>query len=225
MHFLFVCIWCFFLQYHTQILYTVISRFVVFKKVSGGLSAGDNETKAEGRLKTSILYLDDPGVSFGSMSTLVSDVINGKKMQKMPALPQMKTRTKKLEESERLKRDRKKDQARKKTQEDQKPPQTFTSNDGTKEGRRLERERRRAEHNKENNVKPKTPEEIAEMERKRRERMEAQSEKWNIGEGDDYDSGGGESIEEEYYEDEDEDEGEYVDVDEDEDDEDVMDLD
>jgi len=135
------------------------SRFVVFKKVSGGLSAGDNDTKAEGRLKTSILYLDDPGVSFSSMSTLVSDTLNGKKtLKKIPALPQIKTRTKKLEESERLKRDRKKDQARKKAQEDSKPPQTFSANDGSKEGRRLERERRRAEHNKENNVKPKTQE-------------------------------------------------------------------
>lgn len=200
---------------------SMYSRFVVFKKVSGGLSAGDNDTKAEGRLKTSILYLDDPGVSFSSMSTLVSDTLNGKKtLKKIPALPQIKTRTKKLEESERLKRDRKKDQARKKAQEDSKPPQTFSANDGSKEGRRLERERRRAEHNKENNVKPKTPEEIKEMERKRRERMEEESAKWNI-EGED-EVPEGESIEAD-----DLDEGdEYVDdEDDEEDDEEVMDLD
>ncbi|KAL3808066.1 hypothetical protein ACHAXA_007187, partial [Cyclostephanos tholiformis] len=90
-------------------------RFVVFKKVSGGLAAGDNETKAEGRLKTSILPLEETGVSFGTMNTLVSGVLNGKKMRNIPALPYIKTRTKKLEESERLKRDRKKDQARQKS--------------------------------------------------------------------------------------------------------------
>jgi hypothetical protein len=200
-----------------------ISRFVVFKKVSGGLAAGDNTTKAEGRLKTSILALEDPGVSFGTMSTLVSNAINGKKMKRIPALPNIKTRTKKLEESERQKRDRKKDQARKKAQEDQKPPQqTFAANDGTKEGRRLERERRRAEHNAENNVKPKTPEEIAEMERMRRQRMQEEAEKWNIGAEDSSEEG--ETIDEEWADDGDEDAGEYTDGD-DADDEDVLDLD
>jgi len=195
---------------------------VVFKKVSGGLAAGDNTTKAEGRLKTSILALEDPGVSFGSMSTLVSNALNGKNLKRIPALPNIKTRTKKLEESERQKRDRKKDQARKKAQEDQKPPQqTFTANDGTKEGRRLERERRRAEHNAENNVKPKTPEEIAEMERRRRQRMQEEAEKWNIGAEDASEEG--EPIDEDFADDGDEDglddDGDY------EDDEDVLDLD
>lgn len=112
----------------------VPSRFVVFKKVSGGLAVGDNETKAEGRLKTSILALEEPGVSFGAMSNLVSGVLNGKKMQSTPALPNIKTRTKKLEESERTKRDRKKDQARQRSAEDKKLPpvqQTFAANDGT----------------------------------------------------------------------------------------------
>lgn len=195
----------------------------MFKKVSGGLAAGDNTTKAEGRLKTSILALEDPGVSFGTMSTLVSNAINGKKMKRIPALPNIKTRTKKLEESERQKRDRKKDQARKKAQEDQKPPQqTFAANDGTKEGRRLERERRRAEHNAENNVKPKTPEEIAEMERMRRQRMQEEAEKWNIGAEDSSEER--ETIDEEWADDGDEDAGEYTDGD-DEDDEDVLDLD
>mmetsp|Transcript_5272 Transcript_5272/g.11969 ORF Transcript_5272/g.11969 Transcript_5272/m.11969 type:complete len:440 (+) Transcript_5272:117-1436(+) len=200
-------------------------RFVVFKKLSGGLSAGDNETKAEGRLKTSMLSLENPGVSFGDMNTLISDALNGKKMKSLPSLPSIKTRTKKLEESERLKRDRKKDQARQKTKNDQKPPQqTFSANDGSKEGRKLERDRRRAEHNKDNNVKPKTPEEIAEIEKKRRERMEKESEKWNIGAEDDSEEG--ESIEEEWVDDEDEDGNDYVDDDEEEEgDDDVLDLD
>jgi len=198
-------------------------RFVMFKKVSGGLAVGDNETKAEGRLKTSILPLEDPGVSFGAMSTLVSDVLNGKKMKNIPSLPNIKTRTKKLEESERQKRDRKKDQARRKVQEDQKPPQqTFTANDGSKEGRRLERERRRQEHNAQNDIKPKTPEEIAEMERRRRQRMEEEAAKWNIGAEDASEE---ESIDEEWIDDGDEDEGDNPDNDDDEDDEDVLDLD
>ncbi|KAL7529469.1 hypothetical protein ACHAWF_002990 [Thalassiosira exigua] len=203
-----------------------VHRFVVFKKVSGGLSVGDNETKAEGRLKTSILPLESPGVSFGAMNTLVSDALNGKGLQNIPALPNVKTRTKKLEEAERQKRDRKKDHARRKAQEDEKPPQqTFTANDGTKEGRRLERERRRAEHNANNDVKPKTPEEIAEMERKRRQRMEEEAAKWNIGAEDAPEEG--EPIEEEWVDDGDDGEGEYNDADEDidEDDEDVLDLD
>ncbi|KAL7475284.1 hypothetical protein ACHAW6_001204 [Cyclotella cf. meneghiniana] len=199
-------------------------RFVVFKKVSGGLSAGDNETKAEGRLKTSILPLDSPGVSFGAMDSLVGSALKGKNMKRIPALPNIKTRTKKLEESERQKRDRKKDQARRKAQEDQKPPQqTFSANDGTKEGRRMERERRRAEHNAQNNVKPKTPEEIAEMERRRRQRMEEEAAKWNIGAEDAQEEGV--PLEDEW-EDESDDESDYEDGDGgDEDDEDVLDLD
>ena len=202
-----------------------VHRFVVFKKLSGGLSAGDNETKAEGRLKTSILPLETNGVSFGAMNTLVSDVINGKKMKSIPSLPNIKTRTKKLEESERQKRDRKKDQARRKAQEDQKPPQqTFSANDGSKEGRRLERERRRAEHNAQNNVKPKTPEEIAEMERMRRQRMEEEASKWNIGAEDAPEEG--EPIDgEEWVDDGDDEESEYIDEEEEDEGEDVLDLD
>lgn len=197
-------------------------RFVVFKKVSGGLAVGDNETKAEGRLKTSILPLETDGVSFSAMSSLVSDALNGKQMKKVPSLPKIQTRTKKLEASERLKRDRKKDQARKKASDDKQPPQqTFSANDGSKEGRKMERDRRRAEHNANNNVKPKTPEEIKEMERMRRQRMEEQSAKWNIGGEDDVPEG--ESIEEDW-EEGDDDEGEYGE-DEEDDDEDVMDLD
>mmetsp|Transcript_17444 Transcript_17444/g.32693 ORF Transcript_17444/g.32693 Transcript_17444/m.32693 type:complete len:439 (-) Transcript_17444:709-2025(-) len=199
-------------------------RFVVFKKVSGGLAAGDNETKAEGRLKTSILPLESDGVSFGAINTLVSDALNGKTMKKIPSLPNVKTRTRKLEESERQKRDRKKDQARKKSKDDSTPPQqTFSANDGSKEGRKLERDRRRAEHNKENNVKPKTPEELAEIEKRRRQRMEEESAKWNI-EGEDEEEGG--STEEGWMDSGDEEEGDSDSNDDDEeDDEDVLDLD
>ena len=103
----------------------------------------------------------------------------------------------------------------------------FAENDGSREGRRAERERRRQEHLKANNVKPKTPEEIAEMERKRRERMNEEAKAWNIeGEDVDEDMDGGEDRE-----DDEEGEEEYLDDGEewadldDEDDEDVLDLD
>lgn len=201
-----------------------VHRFVVFKKVSGGLAVGDNETKAEGRLKTSILHLETDGVSFGAINNLVSNALNGKKMKHIPALPSVKTRTKKLEVSERQKRDRKKDQARQKAQDDKTTPrQTFTANDGSKEGRRLERERRRAEHHAENDVKPKTPEETAEMERSRRKRMEEESAKWNIGVEDGPEEA--ESIEEEWVGSGDEDWGHDIGGDREGDDEDVLDLD
>jgi|Transcript_11519 hypothetical protein len=189
-------------------------RFVVFKKVSGGLA------EADGRLKTSIIPLED-SLTFNSMNSLVSNALNGKQVKKIPALPNIKTRTRKLEEAERQKRDRKKDQARRKAQDDQKPPpQTFSANDGSKEGRRLERERRRAEHNAQNNVKPKTPEEIAEIEKMRRERMEEEAAKWKI-EGED------ETEEGTPFEEEDTGDEEFEDIDDEEedDDEDVLDLD
>ena len=129
----------------------------------------------------------------------------------------IKTRTKKLEESERQKRDRKKDQAHKKASQ-----QTLSANDGSKEGRCLERDHRRAEHNVDNNVNPKTPEEIAEIEKRRRQRMEEESAKWNIGAED---AEEGESIEANDMDSGDEEGSDYVDEDEEEDDDDVMDLD
>ena len=50
--------------------------------------------------------------------------------------------------------------------------QAQTANDGSAAGRKLERERRRAELRKNNpNYREKTPEEKAEIERKRQERM------------------------------------------------------
>mmetsp|Transcript_32247 Transcript_32247/g.36681 ORF Transcript_32247/g.36681 Transcript_32247/m.36681 type:complete len:83 (+) Transcript_32247:87-335(+) len=51
-----------------------------------------------------------------------------------------------------------------------------TANDGSAAGRRLEREKRRAEMRRNNpNYKEKTPEQIAEIERKRQERMAAEA--------------------------------------------------
>lgn len=205
-------------------------RFVLFKKVSGGLEVGDKDKDAEGkgRLVTSILPLEDPSISYGAINALIKKAQSGsRKPTKLPMLPSIKTRTKKLEEAERKKRERirgQKDKARKKKQAEQTPPGMFAENDGSKEGRKAERERRRQEHLKNSNIKPKTPEEIAEMERKRRARMEEEAAKWNVG-GEDDVGDEGEPVGEEDI-DFDGDGEEFVDMDDgDDDDEDVLDLD
>ena len=149
-------------------------RFVVFKKVSGSLETGGS------RLITSMATLPGNGASYGPMSNLVADVVSSKaEMTKLTSLPVIKTRSKKLEEEERAKRQRKLNQQQRGGTEET-PPGAFATNDGSRDGRRAERERRRQEHRKANNVKEKTPEEIAEMERKRRERMEEEAAKWNV---------------------------------------------
>lgn len=202
-------------------------RFVVFKKNSGGIKEGDS------RLKISMISLaKDDKLSHNSMEDLIQSAMKDDKMKQLSALPQVKTRTKKLVEQERAKRQRKADASKKKQQDSSSSTQPSGENDGSKEGRRAERERRREEHRKKNpNYREKTPEEIAEMERKRRQRMEEESAKWNIGSEDDAPPEGdpidGESDSE--YSDFEEGEDEYDDLDDlddlDEEDEDVMDLD
>lgn len=155
-------------------------RFAVLKRVSGSLSAGSSE-----RLITSMAALPTNGVGYGPMSNLVASVVNGSaQMTKLTSLPVIKTRSKKLEEQERAKRERKLEQ-QKRQQEKQQSSSSggggyFSANDGSREGRKAERDRRRAEHNKEHNVREKTPEEIAEMERRRRARMAEEAAKWNM---------------------------------------------
>jgi hypothetical protein len=153
-------------------------------------------------------------------------------MQKVSTLPSIKTRTKKLEEEERAKRQRRQDQQQRGQDKDSggTPGGYFTDNDGSAEGRKAERERRRAEHRKSNpNFKEKTPEEIAEMERKRRARMEEEAAKWNMApddapdEGEQVDGGNDGSYSMDW-DDEDTD-GANGDQNDDEDDEDVLDLD
>jgi hypothetical protein len=201
-------------------------RFVVFRRVSGTLEKGGK------RLITSIAPLPTNGVSYGQMSNLVAGVVNGsQKMEKIPALPTIKTRTKKLEQEERAKRERK----TKRAQEGDVSPSSRAGggttssdeNDGSRDGRRAERERRRTEHRKSNNVKERTPEEIAEMERQRRLRMEKEAERWNVA-PEDLPPGGDMFDDKDTYDDTYEGEGEtfveHIDKDE-ADDEDVMDLD
>ena len=84
-------------------------RFVVFSKVSGSLDAGKD------RLITSIAPMNDSSVSYGSMSNLIASVVSKKAaMNKIPSLPVVKTRTKKLVQEEKAKRQRKQDQERRK---------------------------------------------------------------------------------------------------------------
>merc|ERR1711935_227990 len=70
------------------------------------------------------------------------------------------------------------------------PGGMFTENDGSKEGRKAERDRRREEQQKNNpNYKEMTPEQKAEVERRRRERMAEEEAKWNIAPDDAPDEG------------------------------------
>ena len=206
-------------------------RFVVFQKTSGGVKADSS------RLKTKAIALD-VDVAYGPMSNLIASVVTGKaELVNVSTSPTVKTRTKKLEKSENEKRQRRKNKGSGGSSGSGSGGPSSSSNsgsfsgdnDGSREGRRAERDRRRAEHRKNNpNYKEKTPEEIKEMERKRRIRMEEEAEKWNMdvedGEGGDGsgDNGGddGDYMMDEDYDDEDEED--YDDLDEDED---VMDLD
>lgn len=198
-------------------------RFVVFKKVSGSLEKGG------GRLITSIAPLPTNGVSYGAMSNLIAGVVSkSQAMEKIPSLPTIKTRTKKIEKEEQAKRERKTGRQAEGNKAKDTPAGSFRDNDGSAEGRKAERDRRRSEHRKENNIKPRTPEEIAEMERQRRIRMEDESAKWNMAPDDLPDSGT--LFEDDYDDDYDDDDDVRTttvqDVDEDaEDGEDVMDLD
>ena len=215
-----------------------VHRFVLFRKVSGGMSVGgDEDTKKEGRIITSILPLpESESISFGSIKKIIDKGLIQKEaaMKKIPSLPQVKTRTKKLEEAERKKRQRTQQQRQKKKESQNTNTAgggggQFSANDGSKDGRRAERERRRQEHRKNNpNYKEKTPEELAEMERKRRQRMAEEAEKWNVApedappEGTFFEEDDGDSFSDETY-------VEYEDIDEladtEDEDEDILDLD
>eukprot|EP00525_Craspedostauros_australis_P012625 CAMPEP_0198120130 /NCGR_PEP_ID=MMETSP1442-20131203/28067_1 /TAXON_ID= /ORGANISM="Craspedostauros australis, Strain CCMP3328" /LENGTH=281 /DNA_ID=CAMNT_0043778731 /DNA_START=8 /DNA_END=853 /DNA_ORIENTATION=- len=154
-----------------------VPRFVMFQKVSGSTSK-----ESSGRLKTSIATLPGTSVGYGPMSNLVASIVSNKQeMKKISILPSIKTRTKKLVEQERAKRERKQNQQRRAEEKTSTPGGAFHDNDGSREGRKAERERRRAEHRANNpNFREKTPEEMAEMERQRRQRMEEEASKWNM---------------------------------------------
>ena len=196
-------------------------RFVVFQKTT--------DPKKPDRLKTTLATLPTNGVAYGPMSNLVAGVVQKTQdMQTVPALPTIKTRTKKLEEEERQKRTRRQEQQqRQNAGPTSTPGGYFTENDGTKEGRKAERDRRREDHRKNNpDYREKTPEEKAEMERQRRQRMEEEADKWNMAADDLPPEGEHVDGEGEYYMDEEDDIPiEVVEDDGGDDDEDVLDLD
>jgi hypothetical protein len=191
-----------------------VPRFAVFQKVAGTADKSKTTGGDSSRLKTSVVTLDNnnSNVGYGPMSNLIASVIQKTaSMQKVTSLPTIKTRTKKLEEEERQKRARRQDQQQRKTSSSSHANAgdntggggyfSNDDNDGSRDGRRAERERRRAEHRANNpNFKAKTPEEIAEMERLRRQRMEEEAQKWNV--APDEDVGGapddGETLEEDW---------------------------
>jgi len=201
-------------------------RFVVFEKSSGSTDKSKTDSS---RLKTTAVALD-VDVAYGPMSNLIASVFSDEAtMKKVDTTPTIKTRTKKLEKSENEKRLRLKNRASGGSSGGSGGEgTTFQSgeNDGSAAGRRAERERRRAEHRKNNpDYREKTPEEIKEMERKRRIRMEEEAKKWNMAPEDAAPEGDEVTGEEYLMEDWDEDD-EETDLDEDDgDDEEVMDLD
>jgi hypothetical protein len=152
-------------------------RFVMFQKISGGLGTND------ARLITS--FVAQPGrIHSATMSKFVKAVLDGTTpTQKLAALPMIKTRSKKLVQEEKAKKQRKAEPKSIPTSS------TSTANDGTKDGRRLERDKRREEHRATTGAKERTPEELQEMERRRRIRMEEEAAKWNIAPDDAPDEG------------------------------------
>lgn len=200
------------------------ARFVVFQKVSGSLETGGT------RLITSIAALPTNGATHGPMNSLLQGVVQKtQSMTKLSALPSIKTRTKKLEEQERAKRQRRLDQKRREHDKetgggDGGSTSDGGANDGSRDGRRAERDRRRQEHREKHNVKDKTPEEIAEMERRRRARMEEEAARWNVA-PDDASYEGDYTMDEEYDILDDEDDYDEDVHDNADDDEDVIDLD
>ena len=145
-------------------------RFVMFKKVSGGVGSKD------ARLVTSFAALPGRTTNHVTMSNLVTSVMSGETpTTKLASLPLIKTRSKKLVNEEKAKKERKAE-----PKSSSSSATYSTANDGTKEGRRMEREKRREEHRATSGAKERTPEEIQEMERRRRIRMEEEAAKWNI---------------------------------------------
>jgi len=210
-------------------------RLAAFKKVSGSLNVSNATKDADeaaagkqnhGRLVTSVVaYTGD--FHHLSLNNFISDILNAKySFTRLPALPVIKTRSKKNEQAERTKRQRYSDQKMREAQRKQdSTSDQQRSPDGifTKEQRKADRDRLRDEHRKKQKVRDLTPEEIAERERLRRQRMEEEAAKWNVLPDDAPPEG--EMMEEDIdnnaaYADEDAGFGEWIDAEED-----IMDLD
>ena len=96
----------------------------------------------------------------------------------------IKTRSKKVEAKAQVKRARETDQKKRAQGGGSTTSSSSSANDGSKEGRRAERDRRRDEHRSQTGAEPKTPEQIAEIERRRRIRMEDAESAWTVQDGD-----------------------------------------
>jgi len=188
-------------------------------------------SKSDSRLITSAVMYDSEDYSFNALQSFLSAQMSSSAstFKKLPVLPAISTRSKKVEKTSAEKRNRILEQ-RRRAQEKQLNPELETeklSADRHAE-RRADREQKRAEHYKQHNVKQRTPEEIAERERARRKRMEEEAAKWNIQEEVDDESNEDIASDEDdgdtsYFEEDVLDED--LDLDEEEDEEDVMDLD
>merc|ERR1712232_1439889 len=142
-----------------------------------------------GRLITSLRpYQGAHPLTYPYLSEFVSGIVAGRvEIKKIPALPQIKMRTKKNEQAVVDKRRRAAE--RKKREEEQRMGGIRDETAGafggdSKAERKAKRDELRAEHYKKNNVRERTPEELAEMERNRRKRMEEEAAKWNVMEED-----------------------------------------
>jgi len=177
-------------------------------------------TKSDSRLISSTAIHQSEDFSYKALHTFLStQMSSSSSLTKLSVLPAITTRTKKVEEASANKRNRILEQRQRVYDNQQNPNQeqqsssTFSNN--KHDERRADREQKRAEHNKEHNVKQRTPEELAERERSRRQRMEEEAAKWNIQEEEDGGSSGTfesdeQDLEEEMYLDGDEEEEEDV---------------
>jgi len=221
------------LEEHLPLVQKGQFQFIMFKKVSGGLEVQnetEGKTSSNSRLITSAHVYTGDSYSYLSLSSFVSLALTKTPFQKIPALPAVNTRTKKLEEAHEKKRQRiihqRNEQHRKR--EEAASGGAFDA----RSERRAERERRREEHRREHGYKERTPEEMAERERARRKRMDEEAERWNMKPDDAPDEGEPFGDEEFYFEEDEElmdgdyyvEEDENEDEDEDEDEE-FLDLD
>jgi len=147
-----------------------VHRFVMFKKVSGGLQVA-NTTKGitdPGRLITSIVAFQGKDLKYPALSSFVDGVVDDSiQAKKIPSLPAVKTRTKKVEKQEREKRQRKIE--RKENERLKRQQGDFV--------KKVKEEQGKAEGEDKGKE---TPEQKAEREKRRRERMAEEAEKWNM---------------------------------------------
>eukprot|EP00586_Coscinodiscus_wailesii_P000859 CAMPEP_0172490078 /NCGR_PEP_ID=MMETSP1066-20121228/20437_1 /TAXON_ID=671091 /ORGANISM="Coscinodiscus wailesii, Strain CCMP2513" /LENGTH=422 /DNA_ID=CAMNT_0013258383 /DNA_START=95 /DNA_END=1363 /DNA_ORIENTATION=- len=197
------------LEDHLEEYQKGIHRFVLFKKVSGSLDVNATDNS---RLVTSVASFEGKGLTFSALSSFANGALNGSiGFKKIPSLPALKTRTKKMEEAERKKRQRRREAEERERLKKMGDAEAKAKGE---DGDSQQKEQTGYDDGRE------TPEEKAEREARRRKRMQEEAEKWNI-QGEDE----GEEEDEDNNEDGEESDEEFFDLDGDEDEEDVLDLD